>query len=440
MIAIIALADWYVGNRASLGLLYILPMMVGALVLAPFEIVALAILCSFLRSCFDLPSPAIEKLLRFVFAAAAYATSGLFITALIRNRRLMIEHLDKVSREQELRREAEEQLKILVESSPAAILTIAANGVVLAANRAASSLFLLPDGESLQGRGIRDYLPVLADALQLIDPPEPFRTAVQSQGRRMNGEIFMAHTWFSSYLSPEGMRLAAIVVDSTEEMRDREEQGLRQLMKGNRIAAAAVAHELRNLSAAISVVSKNLGEKHNMGQDEDFKALTSLVSGLERASSLELQSRGHESLSEVELQEVLDDLRIVIEPDWREISGAVRWQLPPRVPVVLADRQGLLQAFLNLVQNSLRAVQESSVRELVIEVSVEGQRARVRIEDTGPGISAPERLFKPFQPGADGTGLGLYVSRAEVRSYGGELRFEPRERGACFTIELQVVA
>jgi two-component system, LuxR family, sensor kinase FixL len=110
------------------------------------------------------------------------------------------------------------------------------------------------------------------------------------------------------------------------------------------------------------------------------------------------------------------------------------------VPVVLADRQGLLQAFLNLVQNSLRAVQESSVRELAIEVSVEGQRATVRIEDTGPGISAPEHLFVPFQPGADGTGLGLYVSRAEVRSYGGELRFEPRERGACFTIELQVVA
>jgi PAS domain S-box-containing protein len=350
-----------------------------------------------------------------------------------------MDHLEKVRREQELRREAEEQLRILVESSPAAILTIAGDGTVLAANRAADGLFLLPPGDTLRGRAIHTYLPVLTDALQMLKGTEPFRTAVQSQGRRQNGEIFMAHTWFSSYRSAEGMRLAAIVVDSTEEMRDREEQGLRQLIKGNRIAAAAVAHEVRNLSAAISVVCSNLREKHGMGEDEDFKALATLVSGLERTSSLELQTRTQDSLAEVELREVLDDLRIVIEPDWREINGKLQWDAPPEVPLVLADRQGLLQAFLNLVQNSLRAVQESDIRELAIVVSVEGLKVTVRFQDTGPGIAAPERLFQPFQPGADGTGLGLYISRAEVRSYGGELRFEPRGRGACFAVELQVV-
>jgi signal transduction histidine kinase len=58
--------------------------------------------------------------------------------------------------------------------------------------------------------------------------------------------------------------------------------------------------------------------------------------------------------------------------------------------------------------------------------------------DTGPGIPAPERLFEPFQPGADGAGLGLYVSRAMLRSYGGELRYEPQESGSCFVVEAQV--
>jgi signal transduction histidine kinase len=63
----------------------------------------------------------------------------------------------------------------------------------------------------------------------------------------------------------------------------------------------------------------------------------------------------------------------------------------------------------------------------------------VRFQDTGPGITEPARLFAPFQPGADGSGLGLYVSRAVVRSYGGELRFEPQDSGACFRVEIPIV-
>src|SRR5437016_3209049 len=212
-------------------------------------------------------------------------------------------------------------------------------------------------------------------------------------------------------------------------MRDREAEGLRQLMRGNRIAAAAVSHEVRNLCSAISLVSSNLNQRHGIAQDEDFQALATLVSGLERISSYELQGRVNEALEEVVLQEVLDDLRIVIEPDWYEIGGTVVWHLPSQMPTVLGERVGLLQAFLNLAQNSHRAVQGCSARELQIGVSVEGRTVHVRFRDTGPGISEPERLFEPFQSKADGSGLGLYVSRAVVRSYGGDLRFEPQAAG-----------
>jgi len=141
----------------------------------------------------------------------------------------------------------------------------------------------------------------------------------------------------------------------------------------------------------------------------------------------------------VRLQSVLDNLRIVIEPDWQECDGVVHWELPEGIPRVVADPSGLLQALLNLVRNSHRAVQQSVTRELRIAVSVKDQRVYVRVEDSGPGIVSPQCLFQPFQPGADGTGLGLYVSRAVVRSYGGELRFEPSESGSRFVVELQVV-
>lgn len=440
LIALVACADWSIGNRASLGVLYIVPMMLCGTVLTPLQTILVGFFCAFLRSCFDLPSPPLEVLLRYLFASLAYGVAGLFVMALIRNRQLAIEHLTKLRREQELREEAEEQLNILVESSPAAILTIDERGSVIAANRAAGSLFMIAGGEKLTGRSIAEYVPVLADAVQLDGTLAGLCTAAQSQGRRDNGEIFLANTWFSSYVAPQGKRLAAIVVDASEEMRDREELSLSQLIRGNRIAAAAVSHEVRNLCSAISLISSNLKDKATTEQQEDLRGLTTLVGGLERIASSELRWQSQERLEEIPLHQVLDDLRIVIESAWREIDGVVRWHPAGHSPVIIAERRGLLQAFLNIAQNSLRAVQDCPVRELSIEVSVEQEKAFIRFRDTGPGISDPLHLFEPFQPGADGSGLGLYVSRAVLRAYGGDLRYEPVQSGSCFVVEVQMVS
>jgi signal transduction histidine kinase len=436
LVVLVALADWYVGNTVSLSVLYILPMILGAVFLEPAEAAGLALVCASLRARFDVPSSYAETVLRFAFASLAYFGSGLFVTALVRNRELVAEHLARLQREQTLRREAEEQLSVLVESSPAAILTLDDRGVVLAANRAANSLFAIPDGKTLQGRPIDSYLPVLSDALRLETGTEAFRTAAQCQGRRDDGEIFLAHTWFSSYRAADGTRLAAIVVDSSEEMREREEHNVRQLMKYNRIAAAGLSHEVRNLCGSISLVSSSLRERHGLALDEDYQGLTTLVKGLERIASFDLYSRVHDTFEEVSLQSVLDQLRIMIEPDWQEVEGEVAWELPRETAMVTADPQGLLQAFLNLAQNSRRAVEETALRALRITVSLGAGKALVFFEDSGAGVAAPEKLFQPFQAGADGTGLGLYISRAIVRSYGGDLRFTPRPSGTCFVIEL----
>jgi len=428
-------ADWASGNNISLAALYILPMMLSAIVFRPLETAAFALLCSSLRSWFDLPGSLADVGLRFIFAALAYLVSGLFVTALLRNREQAIRHLDHIRIEQALRREAEEQLRVLAESSPAAIVTVDKNGAVLAANNAANRLLLLPQGETLKNRRIVGYFPFLADALRFDADSVGLRTAVKCQAHRDNGEIFLAHMWLSAYLAPEGKRLAAIIVDSSEEMRDREEQGLNQLLTGNQIATAAIAHEVRNVCGAMAMLCEDLRQRHSLSQDKALRGLDNLVGGLEAIASFELQSKTHE-VEEVSLKEVLDNLRIVIEPAWREIEGAVRWHLPAQVPSVWAEPYGLLQSFLNLAQNSHRAVQEGSVRELDIAVSSQEQKVIVEFQDSGPGVASPGDLFRPFQQGAAGSGLGLYVSRFLVRSYGGDLRFEPPPNGSCFVIEL----
>ena len=79
-------------------------------------------------------------------------------------------------------------------------------------------------------------------------------------------------------------------------------------------------------------------------------------------------------------------------------------------------------------------------KRLTISSLVETDAVIIRFEDTGVGIASPERLFKPFQQGADATGLGMYVSRAILRSCGGNLTYEPRAQGCCFAVSLARVA
>ena len=71
--------------------------------------------------------------------------------------------------------------------------------------------------------------------------------------------------------------------------------------------------------------------------------------------------------------------------------------------------------------------------------SREGSRVVVRFHNNGPGIAEPEHLFQAFQAGAEGSGLGLYVSRAILRSFSGNLSYEPAPEGCCFRVELEAV-
>jgi hypothetical protein len=84
--------------------------------------------------------------------------------------------------------------------------------------------------------------------------------------------------------------LAAIVVDLSEDLRNREELSLDHLLKNTRILMSTVAHEIRNLSGAVLFVHKNLSRIKALETNEDFRALGGLLQNLERISALELGS------------------------------------------------------------------------------------------------------------------------------------------------------
>jgi signal transduction histidine kinase len=309
------------------------------------------------------------------------------------------------------------------------------------ANQAAQQLLAPGGGPSvpLAGEPIRNYLPALESVAQ-TNRAQSFRTTMQCRGQRRSGEVFLAAIWFSTYKTLSGSKLAAIIVDLSEDLRDREDLSLNHLLKNTRILMGAMSHEIRNLCGAVSAVGRNLARVEGLAQNQDFEALQTLIQGLEKIAAMELQAAPEEHAIAVDVGAVLDELRVLIEPSFKESEMTVKWQIEEDLPLVWADSYGLLQVFLNLARNSQRAMQASERKELTIAAGAEEASVVIRFADTGVGIRSPQQLFRPFQQGADGTGLGLYVSRAIVRSCRGELRYEARTAGCCFAVVLAPLA
>ena len=130
----------------------------------------------------------------------------------------------------------------------------------------------------------------------------------------------------------------------------------------------------------------------------------------------------------------------MIASSLREDNIECAWALEPELPLVWADRANLIQVFLNLTTNSQRALSLKTDRALSVSARKEGPHILVEFIDNGGGVDRPEQLFHPFQDGAQQSGLGLYLSRAFMRSFGGDLRYKALRGGACFIVELSPVS
>ena len=199
IVAIIALVDWWTKPYVGFGFLYLFPTIFVAAFLPRWVVVLLAAGCAVLAEIFSSLEP---SLVRLSFETLALAGCGLFVAELVRNRRLTLR--------------GEARLTALVETSPAAIVTVDERGFIELANRAAGELMAPRDGV-LVGAPISAFLPELHHALRWEEAPQ-FRASMQCQGHRGNGESFTADVWFSTYREGAAHKLAAIIADVSEEI------------------------------------------------------------------------------------------------------------------------------------------------------------------------------------------------------------------------------
>jgi two-component system, NtrC family, nitrogen regulation sensor histidine kinase NtrY len=118
----------------------------------------------------------------------------------------------------------------------------------------------------------------------------------------------------------------------------------------------------------------------------------------------------------------------------------------PDTPLpILADRQLLKQALVNLVENAVLSAREHGVEPVRVEVTVEQPErgwVDICVDDNGPGIAPDrrERVFEPYETTrAEGTGLGLAIVKKIVLDHGGEVFVEESALGgARFVMRLRL--
>lgn len=198
IVVVIAIVDWWTKPYVSLGFLYLFPIMLAAAYLPRWTVGLLGVGCAWLAEVFSSLAP---SFVRLTFETLALAGCGLFVGELVRNRRLSLE--------------SQARLKALVETSPAAIVTVDEHGAIVLANQAAIEL-LAPREGHLIGDPIAAFLPELHHAIRWEEAPQ-FRASLQCLGHRGNGESFAASVWFSTYKEGLTPKLAAIIADATEE-------------------------------------------------------------------------------------------------------------------------------------------------------------------------------------------------------------------------------
>ena len=122
----------------------------------------------------------------------------------------------------------------------------------------------------------------------------------------------------------------------------------------------------------------------------------------------------------------------------REINLTVK--SADALPRVLGNSNQLLQAFLQVVENAVDALQEAGGGRLLVSLRHEGNEVVIEFADTGPGLRDPQRVFDPFyttKPVGKGTGLGLSATYGVVQDHKGQITcYNRAEGGAAFEIRL----
>lgn len=300
------------------------------------------------------------------------------------------------------------------------------------ANHSALSLLGSPD---LEGQRLEDCAPDLVDRMQLWRNNPTLRP--QSVKIASNGvELQPSFIALDQSFAPQTLVFLEDIAQIAQHAQQLKLAGLGRLTAG-------IAHEIRNPLGAISHAAQLLRESEELTSAD--RRLTQIIQ-----DHSQRMNRVIENVLQLSRRQQTEPQRLDLKP-WLEQfvaqtrEGAIdRQQIHLHIGSgdlrTLMDPNQLTQILDNLVRNAWRhSAQEHDQAQVWLDLFVDpdSQLPIIEIRDDGAGV-APEQqahLFEPFfTTSAQGTGLGLYLSRELCESNQARLDFKPRQGGGCFRI------
>ena len=276
---------------------------------------------------------------------------------------------------------------------------------------------------------------------------------------RPGGEIRTVHALGQASYSADGIQtLKGTLHDITDRRIAEEEmrQGQDKLTHVARLStmgemATGLAHEINQPLTAIATYAqaavRMLDAAGGLPSEDVREAMIQITNQALRAGEVIRRLRtfvkSHATQSEtVDMNRLIQELRVLAEPDARASDVRLVLDLAPTLPQVAVDPIQIQQVLLNLIRNAIDATLErpDAVREIVVRTALVADEVETSVTDHGPGIrpEIAENLFNPFfTTKTAGTGLGLAISRSIIRAHRGKLAYHPRpEGGTVFVFTL----
>jgi PAS domain S-box-containing protein len=338
----------------------------------------------------------------------------------------------------------------ILKNSADAIITLDAEERVTSWNKGAEATFGYTEQEML-GRSLDVLMPQELkeqrelETISAVARSEGLLRSYQTQRLAKDGQIIDVLFTRTAIRDPEGNLIGFSSVLKNVSEQKLLDRHLAQMEKLSAIGelAAGLAHEIKNplagIKGAIEIIRESMASAHPHRQI--LGEVLSEVGRIDRSvmNLLSYSKPKPPDFTKVDLVRVIGNVVSFVQKI--ADSKGIRLHTVPSSESVLitGDENELKQLFMNLILNSLEAIEKQGNIWIRLQTSADFH-VNIEIIDDGPGI-APEQLPKVFLPfftsKKHGTGLGLATCKRIVTNHGGEIRVDSEVgRGTRFTIDL----